>query len=1335
MESAPENLQIGFVLICSACVFLMQAGFCLLESGLVRTKNSINVAVKNIVDCAIAVLMFTTIGFTCMFGDSFWGFIGTEAGDKYLSDPKLLTFFLYQLVFCSTAATIVSGAVAERIKLGIYAIISLVLAGFVYPIFGHWAWGGTIPGTQPGWLAELGFIDWAGASVIHIVGGSAALAAAQLVGRRRNLNRDALTGGSSFPLAILGTFLLWFGWWGFNGGSGLSLDETTPLIILNTNFGAIGGIVAAMIFSLLIRQKIEVVSLISGLLAGLVSVTAACHLLAPSAAIIAGMIGSIIAQFGDHLLKRLKIDDAVNAFPIHGLAGIWGVLVVGIFGSESAFGDNSRWFQILVQGVGAVAAFGFSYGSILGVLAGLKRFRSLRVKAYEEKIGLNVVEHGATNDVSELVGKMTRHGALGIYHEKVESDPFTEVGMIANQYNRVIEKVNEEIIHHERTNEELQREQIRLQSVFDNARIGIYQLTPELELISANRFLLEMFGVKCSDELAEFVSQCVLPWHREDPNLISSIHSDLDSGKGFQDLETEVSSFGGKQIWILESLVPIRCPKGKLISWLGTVNDVSQQKRAFLSELEIAEAKSEAKGQFLANMSHEIRTPLNGVIGMLDLLDSCTGGAKERHYVTIARSSANALLSLINDILDFSKIEAGKLELENISFKLAEIVEETAQQFAILAHNKNLEMNCDLASDLPFKCKGDPERLRQVMTNLLGNSIKFTEKGEINLRVNRRGNVIRFSVQDTGIGMSKAVREKLFESFMQADPSTTRKYGGTGLGLTISNQLLALMNSQISVESELGVGSEFWFEVALEIIEEKSKPVSTYAPNLLDNKRVLIVDDNSTNCDILTNQMLNWGMQASVCQKPGSVVQKLLVAQRLNRPFDLIVLDFCMPELNGRDVAVKIKEQPGIHQTPIILLSSNYDLLSQGEQQSIGISAALTKPARQSRLFDTIVNVIESNENSGAHVESDVRGSLSPPTVRGSSPEPIVADFSSSHIMPLESVSVNSPDPQPESDLACQTQLKSVRPAQTFQLPTVTDGKVLIAEDNEVNQMVVHRMLDSIGFDTTVANNGKEALDLVRNHEPISLILMDGHMPVLDGLEATREIRKWESIHSNRRIPIIALTANVVEGIQKDCKDAGMDGYLCKPITLERLTHKIGEFIDLTESDAPAPSPSPLIHDVEHPVVIEAEPKVADPKVSVSDLVSSSLSNQRPRRTIDELIEIERLHAVCDEDLEFISQILGIMVDSLPRQIELIENAAKQNDLKQVANIAHQMKGAAGDSCLTLVYQTATALENNAKNQSEAGVRKDIEQLKSRIDETLEAIEESFEQLRKNTTT
>lgn len=1174
--TAPGGLDVIWVLICTVLVFLMQAGFCLLESGMVRSKNSINVAVKNLLDCVISMLVFTAIGFSVMFGVDVGGLIGEFGSVDFYSDPKLTSFFLFQLVFCSTATTIISGAVAERTRLSTFVLVAVCVSGFVYPVTGHWVWGGTLATTGQGWLSQLGFVDFAGATVVHVVGGFAALAAVLVVGPRTTIPLAARTGGHSLTLAVLGCFLLWFGWWGFNGGSCLSVTDGLPLILLNTQLSAAAGAVGATLVCVIHNKRVEVIPLISGVLSGLVSITAACHAVTPFAAVVVGAVGSILAYVVDVQMKRREIDDVVSAFPVHGICGLWGTLAFGLFAGEELFNGMTRLQAVGIQTMGSLAVAATAFVVVWGLLSLVKVFVRIRVTEGEERLGLNVVEHGATNEVLELMTEMDRHRD-GDFSTLVHEEPDTEAGQIACQYNRVLDRVASEMSQREEANEWLKAERLRLKSVLEFAGVGIYQLNEQFQATAANQTLLDILGYRSEAEFVTSTPVTQTSWLVGTENEKLFLDS-LTTGVAIRNVETKICNQQGEDVWLLESIVPVKDENDKLVTWLGTVNDITERKQVMLQEVAVAQARSQAKGEFLANMSHEIRTPLNGVIGMLDLLSNCDLSEQPAHFAGVAQNSAHTLLYLINDILDFSKIEAGRMELESIPFDIRELLESTSETFALRAFASGLDLNCDVPPDLPCSVIGDPERIRQVLVNLIGNAIKFTKEGEINLRVNAVGDKLRFMVEDTGIGMTQEQAENMFEAFTQADASTTREYGGTGLGLAISSQLVQLMGGQLQVESAVGVGSRFLFEVNLPtaVREKESNERLRQMMEFLPGTRVLIVDDNATNCEIMKNLVTAWGFDAVICQEPESVVDRLMVAQSEERPFRLMLLDFCMPAMNGMKVADVITECDGIQKPSIILLSSNHEILSSDDRSQHGIDAAMTKPVRQSRLFDSILDVMEGNP----HLLSDHECRSKRETFAGESTslKPIVGDFSSEHNSGArcnvgqheeagfgEELRQRKTSPavieieRQDTPIGLADEKKSV---QAECSESVSNVDVLVVEDNEINQIVVEQMLSSVGYTTQIANHGEEAIQKLREGK-YRLVLMDGHMPVMDGIESALEIRRLErtgELKSEIPVPIVALTANASADAREEFIMAGMNDFLTKPLTLARLKVILDKF-------------------------------------------------------------------------------------------------------------------------------------------------------------------------------
>lgn len=1360
LVDAPKHLELSWTLNCAALVFLMQAGFCLLEGGMVRTKNTINVAVKNLLDCVISTLVFGLVGFSLMFGADVAGLIGSPGSIDFLQDSRLTSFFLFQLVFCSTATTIISGAIAERTRLQTFLLIAFFVSGIVYPTVGHWVWGGSLQGTSPGWLASMGFVDFAGSTVVHVTGGFCALAAVVVIGPRTNIPRRQAAGGHSLTLAVLGCFLLWFGWWGFNGGSCLAVTDALPLVLFNTQLAAAAGGLTAAFICLTFRKQVEVVPLISGVLAGLVSITAGCNMISPAMAVVTGSIGAALALWVDSKMRARGIDDVVSAFPVHGVAGIWGTVAVALFIPDSQL-PMPRTQMIYVQAIGTVAVAATAFVSVFGILKLAGLMMKLRVTEQEESTGLNMAEHGATNEVLDLVTEMHTHQTEGNFSQEVYVEPHTEAGQIATAYNRVIDRVKEEITGREEVNAWLKSERLRLESVLKHAGVGIYQLNENCEFVDVNPTLLETLGYKSATELFSVGPISAPPWLQGNSNEIIYGES-LQQCVAVRDLETQIVNQRGEDVWLLESLVPVQDDNGKLISWLGTVHDITARKQAMIAEVEIAIAKSQAKGEFLANMSHEIRTPLNGVIGMLDLLAGGQMSDQDNHYVTIARNSANSLLSVINDILDFSKIEAGHMEVEHIKFNLRDVVESTSEQFAIRAHTDGLELNCDIDPNIPVSVIGDPERLRQVLINLMGNAIKFTRKGEINLRISRNEDRTVFSVEDTGIGMTTEQCDQMFEAFTQADASTTREFGGTGLGLSISCQLVELMGGQLMVKSTKGKGSTFSFELPMPIVEEDRHADSKMDSLLqsLPSTRILVVDDNTTNCEILKTQLTAWGFTAEICQCSELAADRLMLAKRNDNPFDILLLDFCMPVMDGKDVARLIRSSGEFQDLPIIMLSSNHELLPEHERTELGINVAMTKPVRQSRLFDSIVTVLQGKTASGDSqlVSTNVStqpdnaneaSSLNHAASSSSTPSsvaPLVADFQPPVIpqpSPADVVANVSPDTLPDTSSAPQTP-RTVSPTTNQNASTPVDCDVLVVEDNQVNQIVVRQMLSARDYTSEVAENGKEAIDMLYLKR-YSVILMDGHMPVMDGLIATSKIRtmqKQGELSKNADTKIIALTANASSKSREAFLQAGVDDFLSKPVTLARLESSLADHIAPKVAGCTSPENAiPAETDQLQPPLQSTRPFVTETAApagnvnhatTVAEQSTPQPTQQQPTDT-SQIFDSEGFDIRCGSDTQFKQQVLELMRGSMADTVRKIDQARNVNDFEQIQGVTHRLKGAAGDCALVAVSEAAATLESAAGNRDTDQVNQSFDVLHHKVNQTLDHLNQLLQELTDDT--
>nr|WP_286177869.1 response regulator [Rhodopirellula sp. JC639] len=781
-------------------------------------------------------------------------------------------------------------------------------------------------------------------------------------------------------------------------------------------------------------------------------------------------------------------------------------------------------------------------------------------------------------------------------------------------------------------------------------------------VVFGNQLYCESMGMTLDEVLGKtdfdlFPKDLAKKYRQDDRRIVKA-------GKAFNYVEAHEKS-DGQRIYVETFKGPVHDAAGnisgiQIMFWDVTQRHLAEQQVREAKEIaeaakEMAEQANQAKSEFLANMSHEIRTPMNGIIGMTELLLHTEPTEEQRDYLNMVKQSADSLLRLLNDILDFSKIEAGKLDLEQQPFNLRDCVGQTIQTLGCRAGGKGLELLCHVAPEIPEVVVGDAGRLAQIIVNLVGNAIKFTEQGEIEVDVDAESRSdtsigLQVSVRDTGIGIPADRQQAIFESFRQADASTNRRFGGTGLGLTISTQLVELMDGRIWVESEVGKGTTFFFTANLGVPGQQ--PTASVG-DLLEGVPVLVVDDNETNRGILNEMLAGWGLSVTIAPDGSKAIEQFKRAAADGRPYPLVILDCVMQPMDGFAVAAAMQQESQVKSDDfqIIMLSSAVKAGDVEQCRRLGVARYMQKPAVHSDMLKTILKALGHQEAA-----------------------------------------------QPQSSADATKEYRKL--------------KVLLAEDGEVNRKVAIGLLTHQGHEVQVAEDGVEAIEALEQQR-FDLVLMDVQMPNMDGIEATRIIR--ESEHNvDRHTPIIAMTAGAMKGDQEDCLEAGMDGYVSKPIDPEKLfevmercvrDHVIGPTTISGHNGADVPTATPV--QIPDPTeALDLDALVADP-AAAQNLGA---------------IDIETARKRCRGNDAQVRLLADVMVGEATDLVKQLRDAADTHDTVTIRRCAHTLKGSASVFGAADVVRHASRLESTAETADTDDLNGQIEALDAEVGRLIAAL-------------
>ncbi len=832
----------------------------------------------------------------------------------------------------------------------------------------------------------------------------------------------------------------------------------------------------------------------------------------------------------------------------------------------------------------------------------------------------------------------------------------------------------------ESANDALQEQIIRVRSseamsaaVIRTALDAVISIDQEGNIIEFNPSAEKTFGYTRDQVMGRSMVDVIIPARMRDAHR-RGLRRYLETGESrVLERRVEVTALcaDGHEIPVELAITAIRL-EGRAPIFTAFLRDITDRKQAVAEMVhakEAAEAASRAKSEFVANISHEIRTPMNGILGMTDLVLETDLTPRQREFMLMVKSSARSLLAVINDVLDFSKIEAGKLTLETVAFPLRQLVSETLTPLALRAHEKGLELLCDINHRVPDALAGDASRLRQILLNLVGNAIKFTELGEVLLTIDidhdvEEGVCLHVSVRDTGIGIPKDKQDAIFSPFTQADGSTTRRFGGTGLGLTISSQLVNLMGGRLWVDSAEHEGSTFHFTANFKVVDQTFAPASAVDSQELRGMPVLVVDDSPTNRRILSEMLTNWGLVPTVVDGASAALAAVDARTRDQQgQFRLVLLDLHMPDIDGLALAARFVERKDLSQTILLMLSSSDRAEDAARARALGVSVFLRKPVVQSDLLNAMMLVLSRAQ----HEQERAR----------------------------------------EAAGELQAQADTDAPARPAGLGALarggaTDqddsrrGHILIAEDNDVNQALAAHILERAGFRVTAVPTGEQAVT-ASSLVAFDLILMDVHMPKMDGFAATAAIRAREA-QSGRHAPIIALTAHAMIDDKQRCLEAGMDGYVSKPFTAPELLSAVEEIFALNDQKSQPTLTGVSVHGA------SAHGTNTNGK-SVSSLNRFTSLNgfggerplaSQPIRMRPDIINRDELMSRMGGDEALLRRLVHTFLTNYPSQLSDLREAISARDADRLRRRAHTLRGAMSLFAASEAAEAARELERAA---------------------------------------